>query len=208
VGEDRVLISAYMDNTGANDAGAAYLFDTNGTLLLSLTNPAPATLDSFGYSVAASREVLLIGAPDDDAGAKDAGSAYVFSTDGPLLATIKNPTPAIGENFGRSVAILESGVLVIGVPGDGAGAYGAGVVCLYAPPPPRLAVAGATTGTISLSWPASATGWLPQVTSDLGVPGSLWTNIPPPYETNANRVIATFTNNPAIQCQFFRLYKP
>lgn len=48
MGADKVLISAWSDNT---NAGAAYLFSTNGTLLSAFTNPAPTAIH-FGDAVA------------------------------------------------------------------------------------------------------------------------------------------------------------
>jgi hypothetical protein len=82
VGNERVLIGAPYDDTGATDAGAAYLFSTNGTLLTVFTNPAPAINDAFGWSVTAlGSDRVLIGAYTDNTGASDAGAAYLFRTD-------------------------------------------------------------------------------------------------------------------------------
>ncbi len=98
-----MLIGAHQDDTGATDAGAAYLFSTNGTLLTTFTNPTPASADYFGISVAAvGSDRVLIGAYRDDTGATDAGAAYLFSTNGTLLTTFTNPTPASGDYFGFS----------------------------------------------------------------------------------------------------------
>jgi len=119
VGSDRVLIGAYQDDTGAGDAGAAYLFRTNGALLTTFTNPAPALLDHFGNSVAAvGTDRVLIGAWKDDSGATDAGAAYLFSTSGALLTTFTNPAPASNEHFGFSVAAVGSDRVLIGAFGD------------------------------------------------------------------------------------------
>jgi hypothetical protein len=121
VGSDRVLIGAYSDNTGAVNAGAAYLFSTNGTLLTTFTNPTPAASDFFGRSVAAvGSHRVLIGAYFDDTGATDAGAAYLFSTNGTLLTTFTNPTPAAFDYFGRSVAALASDRVLIGAANAGA----------------------------------------------------------------------------------------
>ncbi|MFC1706760.1 fibronectin type III domain-containing protein, partial [Planctomycetota bacterium] len=69
------LVGAYRDDTGAADAGAAYLFDAeSGQLRQTLTNPTPASGDNFGYSVAVADGQLLVGARRDDAGAVDAGA--------------------------------------------------------------------------------------------------------------------------------------
>src|SRR5437867_3147251 len=62
-----------------------------GFPLLTFTNPTPAVDDRFGYSVAAvGTDRVLIGAPLDDTGATNAGAAYLFSTNGALLATFTN----------------------------------------------------------------------------------------------------------------------
>ena len=81
VGSDRVLIGAKWDNTGGSDAGAAYLFSTNGTLLTTFTNPTPEIgYDNFGIAVAVvGSNRVLIGAHQDDTGASDAGAANLFS---------------------------------------------------------------------------------------------------------------------------------
>jgi len=115
---NNALIGATGDNTGANDAGSAYLFDaTTGNLLQTFNNPTPALLDEFGGSVSVSGNKVLIGARQDDTGAMDAGSAYVFATTGALLQTINNPTPGINEFFGHSVS-LDGNNALIGSPSD------------------------------------------------------------------------------------------
>jgi hypothetical protein len=132
VGSDRVLIGAYSDNTGAGDAGAAYLFSTNGTLLTTFTNPTPAGTDYFGISVAAvGNNRVLIGAYSASTGATDTGAAYLFSTNGILLTTFTNPTPAAGDYFGYSVAAVGNDRLLIGARSDDTGATDAGVAYLF-----------------------------------------------------------------------------
>jgi hypothetical protein len=126
------LISAFLDDTGANNAGAAYLFSTNGALLTTFTNPTPAADDRFGISMTAvGSDRVLIGAPNDNMGATHAGAAYLFSTNGTLLTTFTNPTPAADEYFGISVAAVESDRVLIGAPYDSTGAAGAGAAYLF-----------------------------------------------------------------------------
>ncbi len=115
---NNALIGARNDDTGASDAGSAYLFDaTTGNLLQTFNNPTPALNDEFGGSVSVSGIKVLIGASQDDTGASDAGSAYVFATTGALLQTINNPTPGIDEFFGTSVS-LDGNNALIGSPSD------------------------------------------------------------------------------------------
>ncbi len=81
VGGDRVLIGAMGDDTGDLDAGAAYFFKADGRLLTTFTNVTPAVGDRFGSSVATlGSDKVVIGAAWDDAGASNAGIAYLFST--------------------------------------------------------------------------------------------------------------------------------
>jgi hypothetical protein len=126
-GTDRVLV-------GTRNAGAAYLFDTNGALLTTFTNPAPATFNYFGHSVAAvGTERVFIGAPQADEGAEDAGVAYLFSTNGALLTTITNPSPAVGDSFGARVAVLGSDRIVISSIYADIGATNSGAAYVFSP---------------------------------------------------------------------------
>jgi hypothetical protein len=100
VGTDRVLIGAPYDDTGATDAGAAYLFSTNGELLTTFNNPTPETNDWFGYCVAAvGTERVLIGAPHDNTGATGAGAAYLFSATVPRLNVRRTPTNTVAVSW-------------------------------------------------------------------------------------------------------------
>ncbi|MBN2474997.1 MAG: tandem-95 repeat protein [Pirellulales bacterium] len=127
-----VLIGAYRDDTGALDAGAAYLFDpATGALRQSFQKPTPAAGDWFGYSVAAAGDNVLVGAYRDDTGAPDAGAAYLFdAADGRLLQTFLNPTPEANDWFGYSVAGTDDRVL-IGAWRDGANGPMAGAAYLF-----------------------------------------------------------------------------
>jgi len=132
VGNDRVLIGAKEDRTGAFGAGAAYLFSTNGTLLNTITNPTPAVWDNFGYSlVAVGTDRVLIGANADETGATDAGAAYLFRTNGTLLTTFPNPAPSIGSRFGSSLAAVGTDRVLISAPADDTGATNAGAAYLF-----------------------------------------------------------------------------
>ena len=117
---NNVLVGACKDDTGATNAGAAYLFNgTTGELLRIFQKPTPASEDYFGVYVAAVGNNVLVGAPYENAGA-----AYLFNgTTGALLHTFLNPTPATGGYFGASVAGVGSNVLV--------GGYAAGAAYLF-----------------------------------------------------------------------------
>jgi len=131
VGTDKVLIGASGDNSAGNAGGAAYLFDTNGTLLLTLPNPTPASGDQFGVSVATVGGNLLIGANADDIGATDAGAAYLFDTSGTLIWTFRSPTPATSDWFGNALAPVGTDKLVIGAVQGDTGAIDTGVAFIF-----------------------------------------------------------------------------
>jgi WD40 repeat protein len=135
---NRALISAIGDDTGASNAGAAYLFDTaTGTLLRTFLNPTPGSGDNFGQDVALFGNFALISTINDDTAALNAGAAYLFdTTTGTLLHTFLNPTPELNntfgnnDNFGFSVA-LSATQLAIGAPNDNVNGFHDGVVYLY-----------------------------------------------------------------------------
>jgi hypothetical protein len=129
VGNTRVLIGAYRDDTtGAMDAGAAYLFDTNGSLLGTYTNPVPVTGGVFGSSVATvGTNTILIGAPGNSIG----GAAYLFSAGGALITAFTNPFPEPNGDFGISVAALGNDRVVIADWLDDAGGNNAGAFHVF-----------------------------------------------------------------------------
>jgi len=145
VGTDKVLIGARGDDTGASNAGAAYLFDANsGAFLHTLLNPDPDENDYFGAAVCAiGEEYLAVGAWSDDTAGSNAGSVYVFEVDsGDLFLTLHNPDPAEGIQFGASLAAVGDRLLV-GAPGGRGAAYLFGV-----PEPSALLLLG--MGAVSL----------------------------------------------------------
>ena len=132
VSDDIVVVGAIFDNTGAERAGSAYVFDaTTGALLLTLKNPTSEYLGRFGVSVAISHHIIVVGAIGDDTGDKDAGSAYAFDAmTGDLLHTLNNPTPEASDHFGYSVAI-SGNTIVVGAPYDDTGAENAGSAYVF-----------------------------------------------------------------------------
>jgi len=126
------VIGSRHDDTGTTDSGAAYLFDaTSGNLLQTFLNPTTAVGDRFGWDVSIDGNNVLVGARLDDAGATDAGAAYLFNaTTGNLLETFLNPTPALNDVFGTHVSISGNNVL-IGATGDDTGATDAGSAYLF-----------------------------------------------------------------------------
>jgi hypothetical protein len=116
VGADAILVGARATKVGGVDAvGIAYLFNTNGALITTFTNPTPAEYDSFGITVAPlGSDRVLIAAHDNDA----AGSVYLFNTNGMLLRTLVGPDPARREYFGSALTFVGPDLIVVGAPQD------------------------------------------------------------------------------------------
>ncbi|MCI0696362.1 FG-GAP repeat protein, partial [candidate division KSB1 bacterium] len=146
------LIGAPFDDTGATNAGAAYLFDgASGGLLQTISNPSPNSGDNFGWSVAAFgiNVLVLIGTPNGDG---FAGKAYLY--DGTFTSpaqTFLNPTPVTGDQFGFAVAGSDNNV-IIGALGDDTAGEDAGAAYLYSScnQPPTITLAAPIT-----LWPAN-----------------------------------------------------
>lgn len=102
------------DNVVVAGGGDAYLFDgTTGKLLRTFENPTPAAGDGFGFYVEALGNNVLVGDPNDDEGAEDAGAVYMFDgSTGRLLRTFRSPTPTAKEAFGNHIATLDNKVII------------------------------------------------------------------------------------------------
>ena len=126
---DTIVVGAYEDNIKANDAGAAYVFTRPATGWADMTQTARLTAsdaaadDEFGTSVAVHGDTIVVGAPEEDTGAR--GSAYIFTrpadgwgnwstldADGKAGLTATLIGQLGGDRFGRSVALHGDTVVV------------------------------------------------------------------------------------------------
>ena len=200
MGSDRILVSAEQNYAGAIRAGAAYLFATNGALLTTFTNPAPANGTGFGHSLAVvGGDKVLIGAYLDGNGV---GVAYIFDTNGTRLAIFGNPTPAVGgvpppggipptsDRFGFAVAALGQDLFLVGADGDNSGAPGAGSVYVYGVPwQPALGIA-ANASSVSLRWAGPEPSFILQQSGWLD-PTSGWSDVAESPQVNGPTNLVT-----------------
>lgn len=138
----RVVIGASLDNPNfSTDAGSAYLYDLAGETptapVATLPNPAPATGDQFGATVAIAGAKVLIGAGLNGTGntssdVADRGTTYLYDVAGAStpIFTFENPEPAIADYFGGAVA-LAGDHAVVGASGNDAGGADTGSALLY-----------------------------------------------------------------------------
>ena len=115
--------------TGHYSAGRAYIFQDagpTGSLISTLTSPNAQIGGVFGQSVAVSGATVAVGAPYETvSGQPDAGHVYVFQAKtGSLIATLPSPNPQTEGNFGWSVSVSGTTV-VVGAPGELVSTYSA-----------------------------------------------------------------------------------
>lgn len=121
-----VVVGAPRESTvtppGTCDQGRAYAFAFNGKWgyrTVTLPNPYPSACARFGWSVAISGTTAVVGAYEEPVGTyTDAGEVFIFNTaTGALVRALTSLHPAITGDFGASVAISGSTV-VVGAPGE------------------------------------------------------------------------------------------
>lgn len=118
---ENVLVGAPEDDTGAEEAGCVYMFDSStGKLLRTFANPTPTVRANFGNWIATAGKNILVAAGGTPIDGKQAGAAYLFDCEtGKLLRTFMNPAPGevekktgFGDLFGRCVAFVGNNVLI------------------------------------------------------------------------------------------------
>jgi len=117
----RSVVGAPDENvSGHYEAGQAYIYNaTTGTLIYTLKSPNPQSHGYFGYSVAISSAIVVVGGLQyNSSGVFQAGCAYVFNvTTGKLVHTLKSPNAMSDGWFGYSVAI-GGAMIAVGAPGE------------------------------------------------------------------------------------------
>jgi FG-GAP repeat len=124
-----VVVGAALEtdnNVGfGEDGGHAYIFNAEtGALISTLTSPNAQTFGYFGWSVAVSGDIAVVGAFGEAVSGNDfAGNAYTFNaTTGSLIGTLTSPNAQIGGSFGYSVAISGK-IVAVGAVGETADGF-------------------------------------------------------------------------------------
>ena len=120
---DYIVVGAYGDNGADNLTGAAYVFETNGSIWVERAKLTADDADGsiqFGFSVSIDGDYIVVGARAANSDVNESGAAYVFKRDGASWDQQEKLTPddaAEGDEFGKSVAISGDHI-VIGSPMD------------------------------------------------------------------------------------------
>jgi hypothetical protein len=119
------VVGTVLGDGNVSDAGSAYVFHRSGTLWMEearLTASDGLAFDDFGRSVSISGDHILVGAPSDDNGSFNEGSAYVFRREGGAWTEVVRlvaDDASVEDYFGQSVSIEGTVALISG----GSGAY-------------------------------------------------------------------------------------
>ena len=81
------------------------------------------------------------------------------------------------------------------------------IAAVQAPGAPTLTATRTAQNTVLVLWPAPAEGWRLQATTNLAGAPTVWTEVPPPYQTNAENMVF-FTEPLPVGNKFYRLHKP
>ncbi len=108
-------------NGDDNGDGSVYVFNGSGshwTYVTTLIPSSPQAYDGFGYSVAVSSGIIVVGAPDYEVGGTQVGAAYVFTNGGSYTqqATFVDPGAAANDFFGSLVAVESSSAVMVTAP--------------------------------------------------------------------------------------------
>ena len=135
VAGNRLLVGAERANRGAEESGAAFLFDIDtGNLVRTFVDPTPEEDEHFGRTVAIVGDSVLIGTL-----AADGSSVYRFDVvTGDLLDTFRDPTPEGNSLFASAMAATEHRVFV-GDRTDDAAGTNTGSVYMYEMEPSTVA---------------------------------------------------------------------
>ncbi len=123
--EDYILIGAHSDDTGAVNAGSAYIYDlSTGALLHTLNNPTPKSGDFFGRTLAVEGDYAVVGVGYDDTYGAYAGSVNIYDLiSGDLLHTLYDPTPEANDFFGNSLDISGNKIFIGAGGNDDGGSF-------------------------------------------------------------------------------------
>lgn len=124
-----IVTGAPRSDLNGTDSGAAFVHRTStGQQLLRLSPEDGGQFDEFGYSVAATGQLAIVGAPFEGPSFTSRGAVYVFDIQtGEQLRKLTAADADTFDAFGESVAV--SGTrLLIGAPGDDVLNFGAAYI--------------------------------------------------------------------------------
>jgi hypothetical protein len=117
-----VVVGAYLDDDRGSSSGSVYVFEKNSTGQYEQMNKLVASdgdvNDNFGWALAATDGMVVVGARWDDDKGTDSGSVYVFEKNRTgqyeqVSKLVASDGAAAGDEFGSRVAVAD-GIVVAG----------------------------------------------------------------------------------------------
>lgn len=140
-GNYAIICTTYEDSAAGSNIGAAYIFNvTTGNLVKTLNSPGNSDGDTFGISSWIKGNYCVVGAKGAGGYSVGGGKAYVYKTesgdwsDATLLHTLNNANDygtSSADNFGFTVALNDSHILVGADQEDAAGVTSVGRVYIF-----------------------------------------------------------------------------
>jgi len=127
---DRIIIGAYGEDTGSSNAGAAYIYDSNGNFIKKIQASDKQADDYFGWSVNINSDRIIVGAHREDTGGESTGAAYIYDSNGNFIKKIQAPDKEMGDYFGYSVSISGDRIIV-GASYEDTGGESTGAAYIY-----------------------------------------------------------------------------
>lgn len=132
IGSNLFFVGAPYATISASEEGMGFIYNTSGSLLTTLTNPTPQSMDNFGWAAAGlGTDRVAVSAVMDMFGVVRSGSVHLFDTAGTLLRTLGRPETNDSQFFGQSLAAVGTNRIAVGAPGSNLGATMAGAVYVY-----------------------------------------------------------------------------
>ena len=130
VGDSKIVVGAYGDDDNGNTSGSVYVYDLDGSNEVKIIASDGASGDDFGTSVAVGDSKIIVGVFNDDDNGSSSGSVYVYDLDGSNEVKITASDGAGGDEFGFSVAVGDSKIIV-GARDDADNGNNSGSVYVY-----------------------------------------------------------------------------
>ena len=128
--DTRIVVSALGDDDLGDTAGAAYLYNINGSFIKKITAYDGQANDVFGAPVAISDTVIAIGAPSREHPTQR-GAVYIYDVDGTLITKVIAYDIEDYDNFGSSISVSDSLIAIGSRADDDNGVLSSGSVYLY-----------------------------------------------------------------------------
>ena len=112
IGNNKIVVGAPYEDDPGSFSGSVYVYDMDGTNEIKISSSDIEVDDRFGHSVAVGNNKIVVGAPHERGSAFYGGSVYVYDLDGTNEIKIMGSDTADSDQFGHSVAIHDSKIVV------------------------------------------------------------------------------------------------